>query len=65
MQNGDFPGKGAKSLDYRLILDYKKGYENHNGAAWAFSVFHGKRCGFPGIFSRSHIPTTTPFPAPR
>ena len=39
MQNGDFPGNSAKSLDYLVFLYYKKGYENHNGVAWAFLIF--------------------------
>ena len=60
MQNRDFPGNGSKSLDYRLILHYKKGYENHNGDAWTLPVCSRKAADSPGISLRSHIPTTTP-----
>ena len=56
MQNGDFPGNGAKSLDYRRILHYKKGYENHNGGEWTFGDFPRKNRRMSPGFSYVPIP---------
>ena len=65
MQNGDFPGNSAKLLDYQVILHYKLGMKIAMGLHGFFLFFLEKAINFPGIFSRSHILTTTPVPAPR
>lgn len=51
MQNGDFPGMGAKSLDERRILHYKWSVKINMEPKGLFR--------FSGIFFRFFIFTTT------